>query len=141
MHHLPRIFRDLWIDTTQQCQKYRLRRSTSCLNRSEPLLSTPLSISHTSLKSIIPNRIHPKPRLLNIQMRHPTKKLLMPAINLHPPLLIITQRQPLIRPRTRAHSITMSSTRGRRIQTNLPLNITIFRQFKRRDVSREIWRI
>jgi hypothetical protein len=90
----------------------------------------------SSVHSIIPNSIHPKPRLLDIQPRHPSQKLILPPINLHKPLLIIAHSKPLVAPRTRADSITVASTSRRRVQTNLPLNrARLSVQFESRNVA------
>lgn len=90
------------------------------------------------LLSIIPNSIHPKPRLLNIQMRHPAEQFILPPIHLHPPLLIIAQRKPLIAPGTRTHGVGMAATRRRGIETDLPLDLALLAQFKRCNIPRQL---
>jgi hypothetical protein len=57
------------------------------------------------LTLIIPNGIHPKPRLLDIAMCNPRQKLILPAVNFNPPILIIRQCKPLIAPIARTDCI------------------------------------
>lgn len=70
-------------------------------------------------------------------MRHTTQQLVLPAVHLHKPLLIVTQRQPLIAPWTRANGIRVSAARWRGIQTNLPLDLPLRSQAESSNVARE----
>lgn len=102
---------------------------------------SPSSPLYYTTTSIIPNSIHPKPLLPNLQPGDPRQVFLMPPVNLDTPLLIIRERKPLIAPRTRAHSIRVPTTRRRRIEKNLALNRTHVANFERRDVAGEGWRV
>ena len=85
--------------------------------------------------SIVPDRIHAKSGLLNIKMRHSPQELIVPSVHLYPPLLIIAKRQPLITPRTRTHSIRVTTTCWCWIQTYLPLDLPIPTKLERCDVT------
>lgn len=106
------------------------RSKHTCLSHS---LNTPLLI--------VPNSIHPEPGLLDIQMRHPAQKFVLPPVNLHKPNLIIAHCEPLVAPRTRAHSVAMPATGRRRIQANLPLDHACLAELEGRNVAREFGRV
>ena len=73
--------------------------------------------------SIIPDGIHAKPRIWNVQVGNPRKELFVPAIDLHEPLLVVGQRQPFVTPIARANGIRMASACRSRVQAQLPLNV------------------
>lgn len=95
----------------------------------------------TCSRLIIPDSIHAKPRLLDIQMRDPPQKLVFPPINLHKPLLIVAHSEPLIVPRARADSIAMPAARRSRIKTNLPLNSASLVELESRNVACQFGRV
>lgn len=73
--------------------------------------------------SIIPDSVHAKPRIWDVQMRNPRQKLLIPAIDLYEPLLVIGQRQPFVAPIARTNGIRMPATCWRGVEAQLPLNV------------------
>jgi hypothetical protein len=96
------------------------------------------SSKNTPNQSIIPNSIHPKPRLLHIQMRDASQKLAFPAIHLHPALFIITQSEPLIGPRTRADGVGMAATSRGGIQRDLAFDLTLGAELEGGDVAGQV---
>ena len=88
--------------------------------------------------SVIPDGIHTKPRIWDIQMRNSRKELLVPTIDLHEPLLVIGQRQPLVAPIARTHGIRMAAACRSGVETQLPLNIAGRTEPEGGDVAGEV---
>lgn len=97
------------------------------------------SYSHSNdLFLIIPDSIHSKARLLDIAMRDPRQKLILPPINLNPPILIIRQGKPLITPIARTDCVGMPTARWSRIQTYLSLDVSYWAEFEGGYVAGEV---
>lgn len=88
--------------------------------------------------SIIPDGIHTKSRILDLQPSDPRQKLLLPPIYLYPAFLIIRQCQPLVAPVARADRIRVSSTCRRGIEAYLPLDTACWANFEGSDVAGKI---
>lgn len=71
-------------------------------------------------------------------MRNPRKKLLMPAIDLHEPLLVIGQSQPFVAPIARANGVRMATACRRGVEAQLPLNVASGTEPEGGDVAGEV---
>jgi hypothetical protein len=91
--------------------------------------------------SIIPNRIHPKPRLLNITMRNSRHPLILPAVNFYPAFLIIRQSQPLVTPRARADGVGVAAAGGRWVHAELAGDVACRAEAEGADVAGDVCRI
>lgn len=94
-------------------------------------------------QSIKPNRIHPKPGLPSLTPCHPLHFFILPlpAINLHPPLLIIRQRQPLITPRTRTDGVGVAAAGWGGVHAELAGYVARWAEGEGGDVAGEIGRV
>lgn len=90
---------------------------------------------------IVPDGIHAKPRLLDVQMCHAAQELASPSVNLNPTLLIIGKRQPLVGPRAWAYGVGVSSAGRRRVEADLSKDLALGTQSEGRDVARHILRV
>ena len=85
--------------------------------------------------SIIPYRIHAESRRLDVQVRHPCQKLIVPSIDLHPSVLVIGQRQPFITPVAGADGVGVTPTVWRRVQADLALDVARGAEAEGRDIA------
>lgn len=87
---------------------------------------------------IIPDGIHAEPRLRDTHPRNTSQELVLPPINLQPPLLIIRNGNPFVRPVARRNGIAMPAAGGRRIEADLALDGAAVGQLEGGDVAREV---
>lgn len=87
---------------------------------------------------IIPDRIHTKALLRNVDPRHSSQLLITPAIHLYKSKLIIAQGYPLITEITRADRVGVATAGRSGVDEELTLNLTRGTQLERGDVASHI---
>jgi hypothetical protein len=90
---------------------------------------------------IVPDSVHAEARLLDIQVRHAAQELVLPAVNLHEALLVVSQSEPLVAEIAGADGVRMSAAGGRRVQTDLSLDVALGAELEGRNVAREGGRV
>lgn len=84
---------------------------------------------------IIPDGIHAKTWLFDIQMCDSPQTLILPSINLYKSFLVISKSKPFVAPRTWRDSIGVAAACRRRAYEELALNVSSFSKLESRDIT------
>lgn len=90
---------------------------------------------------VVPNCIHTKARLGNLQPRNPRQKIVLPSVYLNATLLVVSKREPLVAPRARRHGVRVPARRRCGVQEELALDCAGWCDLEGGDVAGEVERV
>lgn len=91
--------------------------------------------------SIVPDGVHSESRLRHPSPGHSGQVLILPAVNLQPSLLIVSQGNPIIAPVAGGHGIAVPATGGCGVEADLANDGAVGIKLEGGDVARQVKRV
>lgn len=95
-------------------------------------------LSLSCIYLIVPNGVHSKSLLRNVNSRHARQFFIPEAIHLDKSHLVIAQCQPFVTPIAWTHGVGMAAAGRRGLDEELALNLAVLTQLEGRDVAGDI---